>query len=288
MSRRLVYALFAALPLVVLPTACGDEAEDPRAALEEDELTRELDLALQGDTASTTFEDTATLPPAPGPEAQTPAPAPTQQPPRQRPAPQPRPQQPQREEPRQEPEREEPRTVTRSVPSGTTLSLRLNEMLSTQTNSVGDGFTAMLTQPVRAMDGSVLIPEGAVVRGRVTGVQSSGRVGQTAMLKLAFESISWGSRSMDLNATVVEANPQRQQRTGRGEQAATIGVAAAAGAILGQVIGRDREATLAGAAIGAAAGTAIAMGTADVDAVLPSGSRMVIRLDSPMSVVMNP
>jgi hypothetical protein len=77
---------------------------------------------------------------------------------------------------------------------------------------------------------------------------------------------------------------QRDQRTSRGEQAATIGVGAAAGAILGQVIGRDREATLAGAAIGAAAGTAIALGTADVDAVMPAGGRMVIRLDSPISV----
>jgi hypothetical protein len=54
--------------------------------------------------------------------------------------------------------------------------------------------------------------------------------------------------------------------------------------VLGQVIGRDRESTLKGAAIGAAAGTAIAMGTADVDAVLPSGSRMVIRLDAPVQI----
>jgi hypothetical protein len=272
-----------AAPLGLLTAACGDDTDD-RAALEEDELTRDLDLALQGDTLPTTFEDTATQSPAPGPDAQAPAPAPIQQPPRQTPAPRPQPQQPQREEPRQEPERREPTTVTRSAPSGTTIALRLNETLSTERNSVGDGFTATVTQAVRAADGTVLIPEGAIVRGRVTGVQASTRAGQTAMMKVAYESISWGGRSYDLNATLVEAPVQRDQRTSRGEQAATIGAAAAAGAILGQVIGRDREATLAGAAIGAAAGTAIALGTADVDAVMAAGGRMVIRLDSPISV----
>jgi hypothetical protein len=36
--------------------------------------------------------------------------------------------------------------------------------------------------------------------------------------------------------------------------------------------------------VGAAAGTAIAMGTADVDAVLREGSPMVIRLNAPVFV----
>lgn len=284
MSKRFIYALLFAAPLGLMTAACGDDV-DERAALEEDELTRDLDLALQGDTLPTTFEDTAQLEPAPGPEAEVQAPAPVRQaPPRQTPTPQPRPQQPQREAPRQAPERRQPSTVTRTAPSGTTLALRLNETLSTETSSVGDGFTATLTAPVRAADGTVLIPEGAVVRGRVTAVQPSTRAGQTALIKVAYESISWGGRSHDLNATLVEAPVQRDQRTTRGEQATTIGVGAAAGAILGQVIGRDREATLAGAAIGAAAGTAIALGTADVDAVLPAGGRMVIRLDTPISV----
>jgi hypothetical protein len=283
MSKRFIYALMFAAPLGLMTAACGDDAGD-RTALEEDELSRDLDLALQGDTAPTTFEDTLESQ-DPGEEADVPAAAPArQQPPRTTPAPRPTPQQPQREEPRAEPRPQQPTTVTRTAPSGTTLALRLNETLSTETSSVGDGFTATLSSPVRAADGSVLIPEGAVVRGRVTAVQPSTRAGQTALIKVAYESISWGGRSYDLNATLVEAPVQRDQRTTRGQQAATIGAGAAAGAILGQVLGRDREATLAGAAIGAAAGTAIALGTADVDAVMPAGGRMVIRLDTPVSV----
>src|SRR5687768_4733661 len=284
MSKRWIYALMLVAPLGLGTAACGDDA-DERAALEEDELSRDLDLALQGDTAPATFEDTAAQSPDPEGEAETPAPAPVRPtPPRQSPAPRPTPQQPQREEPRADPRPQQPSTVTRTAPSGTTMALRLNETISTETSSVGDGFTATLTSPVRAADGTVIIPEGAVVRGRVTAVQPSTRAGQTALIKVAYESISWGGRSYDLNATLVEAPVQRDQRTGRGEQAATIGAGAAAGAILGQIIGRDREATLAGAAIGAAAGTAIALGTADVDAVMPAGGRMVIRLDTPITV----
>jgi hypothetical protein len=46
----------------------------------------------------------------------------------------------------------------------------------------------------------------------------------------------------------------------------------------------NTKGTIAGAVIGAAAGTAIAMGTADVDVVLPAGSDLMIRLDSPLEV----
>jgi len=268
--NRLLALLFT--PLVLTAIACGEDEPD-RSALQEDELSRDLDLALQGDTAPATFEDTGMVTaPAQQPQSQ---PAPQPQRPREQPREQPRPQQPQPQQ---------PRTVTQTVPSGTAMSIRLNQTLSTETSSVGDGFTATLIEPVIGADGRTIIPSGATVRGRVTAVKPSGRVGETALLKVAFESISFGGDSHRLDATVVEANPERRTRTSRGQQAAKIGAATAAGAILGQVLGKDREATIAGAAIGAAAGTAIAMGTADVDAVLPQGSRMVIRMDRSIEI----
>lgn len=259
------------LPLAVLPAACGD-AEDERAALEEEELERELDLALEGDTAPATFEDTAVAPaPASRPAARPPA--------RTSPRPQPR-----REEPRREEPRPQPRPATLSVPTGTTFAIRLDETLSTETNQPGDPFSATLADPIVSADGLVLIPAGATVRGRVTAAEKSDRVGETAVIKVAFETISFGGRSYPLQASVVEANPERRTRTPKKESAAKIAAGAAAGAILGQVLGKDTESTLKGAAVGAAAGTAIAMGTADVDAVLPAGSQMVIRLDAPVEV----
>jgi len=270
-QRAWAFALLLTLPLGVVPAACGG---DERDALREEELERDLELALEGDTLPATFQDTAV---GKEPEA---APAPQV-------APAPRASTPPRTQPReseQRPAPAAPRTVTMSVPTGTTFAVQLNETLATDQNAPGDAFSATVTEPIVSADGTVMIPAGATVRGRVTAVEKSDRVGETAIIKLAFETISFDGESYPLQASVVEANPERRTRTTTGQQAAKIGAGAAAGAVLGQILGKDRASTLKGAVIGAAAGTAIAMGTADVDAVLPSGSRMVVRLDAPVQV----
>jgi hypothetical protein len=174
--------------------------------------------------------------------------------------------------------------TSRSVATGTNIALTLNETLSTETNQVGDAFTATVQQAITDANGNVVIPAGATVRGRVTQVQKSGRVGETAVLNLAFESVSFGGNSYPLDASVVQANPQRKSRESTGEQVGKAAAGAAAGAILGRVLGKSTGSTIKGAVIGAAAGTAIAMGTADVDAVLPAGSTMIIRVDAPVTV----
>ena len=279
-TRKNLAALLLVLPLAFVPVACGDD--DVRG--QDEELNRDLDLALQGDSSPLVFEDTAAgmaptnepVPPQPAPSnrpaARNPgtssAPAPVRRTTDNTPAPRP----------------SAPRTVTSTVPSGSTFSGSLNETLSTGTNKAGDGFTATLRQANLDSNGDVLIPAGATVRGRVTRVAKSGNVGETAVINVAFESISYGGKSYPLEATVIEANPERSTRQSTGEQAGKVAAGAAAGAVIGRVLGKDTKSTLKGAVIGAAAGTAIAMGTSDVDAVLRSGSTMRIRLDSPITI----
>lgn len=279
--RRWIYrAALVLLPLAI--SACGDDGDD-RAALEQDEIDRDLDLALGSDSATVVFQDTAAgVQAEPAPLAP-PVNAPRQAPAARQPAPA-------RTQPAPPPERtpaaprEEPRTLALSVPTGTTFAMRLNQELSTRTNTVGDPFTATLSDPIVTGDGTTIVPAGATVRGRVTAVNKSDHVGETAVIRLAFESISFDGRSYPLQASVVETNPEKRTRQTTKEQAAKIGAGAAAGAILGQVLGKNTESTVKGAVIGAAAGTAIAMGTSDVDVILPNGSRMVIRLDAPIEV----
>ncbi|MGQ0560330.1 MAG: glycine zipper 2TM domain-containing protein [Gemmatimonadota bacterium] len=271
-------ALALALPLAILPIACGDD--DQRAALQTEELDRELELALQGDSAGV-FEDTSAglvpaeaVPPQPAPSyrpssgSRSPAPAPVRRTTDRTPAPATR----------------APRTVTSSAAAGTMFAITLNETLSTGKNQVGDGFTATLQDPIMDTDGNVLIPAGATVRGRVTRVQKSGNVTQTGVIGLAFESISYGGRSYPLDATVIEAHPDRVTRQSTAQQAGKVAAGAAAGAIIGRVLGKDTKSTLKGAVIGAAAGTAVAMGTSDVDAVLKAGSTVRVRLDESITV----
>lgn len=287
-KRNLGVAWLLAMPLAMVTAACNGDAADERTALRDDELARELDLALQSESAPVTFQDTTigldepTPEPAPEPEAPAPAPRAARREPERTPMPAPRPA-PTREAPTPAPA-PQPRVATATVPMGTSMSLTLNETLSTESNRVGDTFTATLQSPVRDGSGNVLIPAGATVRGRLTGVNKSGHVGETGILKLAFEAVSFGGRSYPMDGTVVRANPQRSNRTSASSQVGKAAAGAAAGAILGRVIGKDTKSTVKGAIIGAAAGTAIAMGTADVDVVLPAGSSMDIRLDSPIEI----
>lgn len=275
-------ALALIFPLAIMPVACGDD--DKRDAIQDEELDRDLDLALKGDSAAGVFEDTTAglaptdepLPPQPAPtyrpttrnRSTTNAPAPVRRTTDRTPAPAAR----------------APRTVTSSAPAGTTFAITLNETLSTRSNQVGDAFTATLQEPLLDADGDVLIPAGATVRGRVTRVQKSGNVTQSGVIGLAFESISSGGRSYPLDATVIEAHPERTTRQSTGEQAGKVAAGAAAGAVIGRVLGKDTKSTLKGAVIGAAAGTAVAMGTSDVDAVLKAGSTVRVKLDAPVTV----
>jgi hypothetical protein len=268
-------ALLVALPLGVMLPACGRDGKD-RAALEKDELDRELELALKKDTAPATFKDAPVeTQPAPAPSS---APATKPAAPASKPAPKPAAPAPAK------PAESRPRTAAMTVSTGTTFAVHLNETLSTDKSQVGDPFTATLSDPVVGSDGTVLFPAGATVHGRVTATEKSDHVGETAVIKLAFESISFDGKSYPMQASVVEANPERKTRTTAKQSAAKVAAGAAAGAVIGQVLGKNTKSTVIGGAVGAAAGTAIALGTADVDAVLSSGSRMVIRLDGPVEV----
>lgn len=253
---------------VLLALGAGSACERAPETDEREEVDREMDLALEGDTAAEPElrdEPAAQQPRARQPQAQRPA------------AEQPRAEAPREERPAQ------PETIALSAPEGSTFRIVLNQELSTRTSQPGDLFTARVADAVT--DGRrVVIPEGAIVRGQVTAVQESGNRGEQAILKLAFSEVSVDGATYPLRASIVQANPESRSRTSTGERAAKIGGGAAAGAILGRVIGGDTRGAVVGAAVGAAAGTAITMGTEDVDAVLPEGSEMTIRLDEPVVV----
>jgi hypothetical protein len=287
MNRNAVVILGITMSTFV--AGCGGDSDTmDRAALERESLERELELALQPDTTQqVTLTDipleVVEEPTAPPVAAPTPAPRPT---PRPSPPPQqanPRPSTPP-PAPAPAPAPAQPRLVTYTVPSGTTFGVRLNESLSTNTHGVGSGFTATLTEPIYAPDGTILIPSGATVRGEVVESRESGRAGESAHLAVAFTSISSGGRTYSISGSALDTPVNLVTRDSRGEQVAKVGGGAAIGAVLGQVIGRNTRSTIAGAAIGAAAGTAVAIGTANVDAVVEAGSQVTIRLDRSVTV----
>lgn len=181
------------------------------------------------------------------------------------------------------PAAEEERLQRFTLPAGTTFRVTLDQELGTKTHEAGDRFTVAVGESLMAGD-EVAVPARSTIRGTVTAVQHSEAGGKPAVIKLAFDELVLDDRTFPIRATLLEANPELESRTSTAEGAAKVGGAAAAGAIIGRIIGGDTKSTLIGAAVGAAAGTAVVLGTRDVDAVLPAGSEMRLRLDRDLTV----
>ncbi|MGH7504087.1 MAG: hypothetical protein ACRELX_00475 [Longimicrobiales bacterium] len=162
------------------------------------------------------------------------------------------------------------------VPAGTQMVVEMNETLDTENTAVGDAFTATVKEDVQ-LSGRTFIPAGAVVNGTVTGLDDSDHAGDQAAIRLNFETIAFSGESYDLDAEITKSDVEVEDRGDLEDVAKKAGIGAAAGAILGAVIGGDLEAVLVGGALGAGAGTIISLGLGDAEAALPRGTDLTLR-----------
>jgi len=77
------------------------------------------------------------------------------------------------------------------LPNGTELLMSLTTSIGSDTSEVEDAVSADLTQAI-AVDGREVLPAGAQVVGRVTGVDGGGRVSGRATIEFRFVSIRVG------------------------------------------------------------------------------------------------
>ena len=155
------------------------------------------------------------------------------------------------------------------------MEVQLNQQLSTEANKVGDTFTASVVSNLMASNGEVVVPAGAVVRGRVSALDDSDNPTDRALIQLQFDRLSFSGRNYDFRANITNVATEQRRERSVGRDAAA---GAAAGAVLGAIIsGGDLDDIIKGGAIGAAAGTVISLGVGDVEHVLPAGTRMTIQ-----------
>ena len=166
------------------------------------------------------------------------------------------------------------------VPVGTSMTFTVDQEISTDSHAVGDRFLATLSNPVSGQ-GEVLLESGTPAQWVVT--QATTEDGQ-ALLAVELESIDVNGEWVPVRATVTEADLDTDDPDSGGETAAKIGVGAAAGALVGQILGADTESTLKGAGVGAAVGTAVALATKGGSATIPAGSALTVELDEPIPV----
>jgi hypothetical protein len=156
------------------------------------------------------------------------------------------------------------------------MSLTLDQAIGTKNSRVGQEFSATVRNDLYAQNGRLVVPAGAKVYGHVTGLQDSRSPTEPAAIRLDFDRLVFNGRtySFDADITATDLATTRD----RGISGRDVATGAAAGAVLGAIIGKgDISKILGGAAIGAAAGTVISLGTGTTEATLPAGTRMDVR-----------
>jgi hypothetical protein len=170
-----------------------------------------------------------------------------------------------------------PQKVT--VPSGTTLAVRLVDAVDSETATQGQTFHATLDSPL-AVDGNVVIPAGYAVEGHVVQVQSAGKFAGQSLLVLQLDRMKAGD-----NYYNIQTDQYKRQGSSRGKNTAEkVGAGAGIGAIIGAIAGGGK-----GAAIGAAAGGGLGAGAQAVthgqQIKLPSETVLNFTLQAPVSVL---
>jgi hypothetical protein len=141
------------------------------------------------------------------------------------------------------------------IPAGTLFQVALIDPLSTDTNSAGDRFLATLTEPV-VIDGTTILQKGTKVRGRVVGVEDSGRVKGLASIHLALTDILQGDRMVAITTDTFGATADSSKK----RDGEVIAGGAGIGAVIGAIAGGGKGAAI-GAATGAGAGTGVVLAT---------------------------
>lgn len=150
-----------------------------------------------------------------------------------------------------------------TIPAGTTLTVRMGSEISSATAKAGDRFEATLAHSL-VVNGKTLARTGAPVRGKVTSAKSSGRLHAPGELTLRLTSVR-------INGQMVPIATHGYSAKGKGHtksNATKIGGGAAAGALIGGLLGGGKGAGI-GALAGGGAGTGVAAATGKEEAVVP-------------------
>jgi hypothetical protein len=158
------------------------------------------------------------------------------------------------------------------VPEGATPSLALETSISSETSRPGDRVVARLAEEVRIGE-KVVVPSDTEVRGRVTAAVPSGRVKTRARLAFAFDTLvlRGEEHAIDTGAIDITAGDTHNK------DAATIGIGAGAGGIIGAIANGGKGAAI-GTLIGGAAGTGVVLANTGKEVKLGRGSRVIVRL----------
>lgn len=171
-----------------------------------------------------------------------------------------------------------PRFREVTIPAGTVMAARLNTSIGSDTSRPEQRVDATLTRGVR-INGVEALGSGATLRGIVTNAERSARVKGRASVAYRFNQLTDEGQTYTISTrTITHEAPGTKKR-----DAATIGVPAAGGAIIGGILG-GKSGAVKGGVIGGAAGGAAVLSTRGKEVRLAPGATITVRLASPLTI----
>lgn len=185
--------------------------------------------------------------------------------------------------------------VAQTLPTGTSLKMKLETTLATFSNKAGDPFQARLMEPV-VLNGQTILPVGTTVQGRVTKTSEPRRVAGKPTIAMFPEALVLpNGERYALNATLVDTDRRRGTDVNTegqfkgaghdGKDVAEIGMGTGGGMLIGGLAGGG-EGVLIGGAIGAGA-TVTHWLSKHRSATLPAGTVLWMELNRPLEMSQN-
>jgi hypothetical protein len=154
--------------------------------------------------------------------------------------------------------------AAQTIPAGTALTVRVGSEISSGTAKVGDRFDGTLARSL-VVNGKTLARAGVPVKGKVTSAKSSGRLHAPGELAIRLTSVQVNGRMVPVSTRSYFAKGKSHTKS----NATKIGGGAAAGALIGGLVGGGKGAGI-GALAGGGAGTGVAAATGKEEAVIPA------------------
>jgi hypothetical protein len=173
---------------------------------------------------------------------------------------------------------QQPGHISVSVPAGTELAIRVNQRINVKTSHAGDRFDGEVVEPVES-NGSVVIPRGTPVNGRIDAAHRRGHFKGASLLEIRLTSMTLNGYQYNL-----DTNDSVRTKRGKGRRTAGfIGGMTGAGMLIGGLATGGVGLAIGGAA-GAGAGTLLAGTTGNRDIDIPAESIVHFRLSDPLVI----
>ncbi len=164
------------------------------------------------------------------------------------------------------------------VPAGTSLTVTVDQALSSKTSQAGQTFLATLARPV-SLDGVTVIPKGSGVTGTVITAKQKGKIKGEGQLSLALTSMTIRGQNYSIQTGTLDSTIK-----GKGKRTAvTTGGGAAGGALIGGIAGGGKGAGI-GALVGAAGGLVGGAMTGNKQIEIPAETALTFTLSKSITL----